>query len=91
MKYIRTAVLMLWLALGIGEATFANEPDSVYLVSYTTLPDKGRSGLRFAWSADGKNWNSRDDGFGKYEQDKQIIDLVRSKISIEPVKMEFDE
>ncbi len=53
----RIFFLMLFLAPGINQALFANEPDSVYLVSYATLHDKGRSGLHFAWSADGKNWN----------------------------------
>jgi hypothetical protein len=54
---IRILFLMLFLALGINQAVLANEPDSVYLVSYATLKDKGRSGLRFAWSVDGKKWN----------------------------------
>lgn len=31
-------------------------PDSVYLFSYATVPDDGRSGLRFAYSIDQKNW-----------------------------------
>ena len=41
-----------------------NEPDSVYLFSYATVPDEGRSGLRFAWSPDGDRWFSVGDGYG---------------------------
>jgi hypothetical protein len=41
--------------------------------------------------ADGKKWNSRDDGFENYEQNKRIIDLVRSKTSLEPIKLEFED
>ena len=33
-----------------------NIPDSVYLFSYATAGDDGRSGLRFAWSTDKENW-----------------------------------
>ena len=31
-------------------------PDSVYLFSFATSGDDGRSGLRFAWSMDKENW-----------------------------------
>lgn len=41
-----------------------NQPDSVYLFSYATTHDSGRSGLKFAWSADGKLWESVGNGFG---------------------------
>lgn len=34
------------------------EPDSVCLFSYATADDDGRSGLRFAWSGDGRHWTS---------------------------------
>jgi alpha-L-arabinofuranosidase len=57
MKYAQTYIWMVLLVFGINGAVLANEPDSVYLVSYATLHDKGRSGLRFAWSADGQHWN----------------------------------
>lgn len=33
-----------------------NVPDSVFLFSYATADDEGRSGLRFAWSMDRENW-----------------------------------
>lgn len=39
-------------------------PDSVYLFSYATKGDDGRSGLRFAWSADQKNWFEVGQGTG---------------------------
>lgn len=41
-----------------------NQPDSVYLFSYATTHDAGRSGLKFAWSADGEQWQSVGNGFG---------------------------
>lgn len=39
----------------------ANEPDSVYLFSYARVD--GQSGLRFAWSPDGRRWLSVADGY----------------------------
>lgn len=39
----------------------ANEPDSVYLFSYARVD--GQSGLRFAWSPDGRLWLSVADGY----------------------------
>lgn len=41
-----------------------NEPDSVYMFSYTSAKDEGRSGLKFAWSPDGEKWLDIADGFG---------------------------
>lgn len=38
------------------------EPDSVSLFSYATADDDGRSGLRFAWSSDGRHWTSIGNG-----------------------------
>lgn len=38
------------------------EPDSVSLFSYATADDDGRSGLRFAWSGDGRHWTSIGNG-----------------------------
>ena len=35
-------------------------PDSVYLFSFATSGDDGRSGLRFAWSMDKENWTAVD-------------------------------
>jgi alpha-L-arabinofuranosidase len=62
MKHAQIYCWMLLLVLAIDDTVFANEPDSVYLVSYATLHDKGRSGLRFAWSADGQHWNLTGNG-----------------------------
>ncbi|OQP58275.1 alpha-L-arabinofuranosidase [Niastella vici] len=50
-------VFLLLIGTSIDKALLANEPDSVYLFAYTTIKDKGRSGLHFAWSADRKKWN----------------------------------
>lgn len=41
-----------------------NEPDSVYLFSYASLKDEGKSGLKFAWSIDNNQWFNIADGFG---------------------------
>lgn len=46
----------------------ANVPDSVYLFSYTTTQDDGRSGLRFAWSADKEQWFEIGKGCGYHVQ-----------------------
>lgn len=40
-----------------------NPPDSLSLFAYTTTKDDGRSGLHFAWSADGQTWQSVGNGF----------------------------
>lgn len=39
-------------------------PDSVSLFAYATRGDDGRSGLRFAWSMDGKHWFEIGQGYG---------------------------
>ena len=50
------------LLLSLQPAAFAAmhettaTPDSVSLFTYATQGDDGRSGLRFAWSMDGKHW-----------------------------------
>ena len=50
------------LLLSLQPAAFAAmhettaTPDSVFLFAYATRGDDGRSGLRFAWSMDGKHW-----------------------------------
>lgn len=41
-----------------------NEPDSVYLFSYATVKDAGRSGLKLAWSPDADRWFSIGNGYG---------------------------
>jgi hypothetical protein len=39
---------------------------------------------------DGQKWNSRESGFDNFDQDKQIIELIRSKTNLELIKQEFD-
>ena len=46
-----------------------NEPDSVYLFSYCTVQDEGKSGLKFAWSADGEQWFSVGNGWAYVKSD----------------------
>lgn len=43
-------------ALLAANSETTSVPDSVYLFSYATQDDDGRSGLRFAWSADQEDW-----------------------------------
>ncbi|MDC2231869.1 alpha-L-arabinofuranosidase C-terminal domain-containing protein [Bacteroides thetaiotaomicron] len=52
------SVLLLSLQLAAFAATHETTatPDSVSLFAYATRGDDGRSGLRFAWSMDGKHW-----------------------------------
>jgi alpha-L-arabinofuranosidase len=50
-----------------GNNNVTNEPDSVYLFSYSATNGKG--GLKFAWSADGKRWMSVADGYAYVSSD----------------------
>lgn len=61
MKFINllkvvVGVLLPMTTFCVGSNAADLTPDSVYLFSYSK-PD-GKSGLRFAWSEDGKTWNS---------------------------------
>lgn len=67
-----------WAALGaalcfLPEMSFAqvvaNRLDSVYVFSYATAPDAGRSGLKLAWSRDAERWYSIGDGYGYVKSD----------------------
>ena len=55
-------LLLFSVLLSLQPAAFAAmhettaTPDSVSLFAYATRGDDGRSGLRFAWSMDGKHW-----------------------------------
>lgn len=56
-------------------------PDSVYLFSYATTGDDGRSGLRFAWSTDNENWFEVGQGmgylrcdYGRWGSQKKMLD-----------------
>lgn len=66
------------LPMQAGTDKVANEPDSVYLFSYARAD--GQSGLRFAWSPDGKQWLSVADGydyvkcdFGPWGREKKMF------------------
>lgn len=39
-----------------GTMAVENQPDSLYLFSYTTAKENNKTGLHFAWSADGQRW-----------------------------------
>lgn len=59
----------------------ANAPDSVYLFSYATRQDEGRSGLRFAWSIDNRNWHEVGTNYsvvrcdyGRWGSEKRMFD-----------------
>ena len=58
------------LLLSLQPAAFAAmhettaTPDSVSLFAYATRGDDGRSGLRFAWSMDGKHWFETGQNYG---------------------------
>lgn len=67
MKKGKTYILYLFLFIlmcGAAQPALANEPDSVYLFSYATSKDGGRSGLHFAWSTDAKNWTPVGNEYG---------------------------
>lgn len=78
---------LLVLFLSFRQTTFAaiNEavsvPDSVYLFSFATSGDDGRSGLRFAWSMDRESWFEvgRNYGYlrcdyGRWGSQKKMLD-----------------
>lgn len=60
------SVLLLSLQSAAFAATHETTatPDSVSLFAYATRGDDGRSGLRFAWSMDGKHWFEIGQGYG---------------------------
>ena len=67
-------------------AALASTPDSVYLFSYATQKDDGRSGLRFAWSIDKAGWHDIGQGYGfvkcdysRWGSEKKMIDPVLIK------------
>lgn len=58
-KKTMVAGMLLLTSFQLSQAStpkMQHAPDSVYLFSYATVPDDGRSGLRFAYSTDQKNW-----------------------------------
>jgi len=46
-----------------------NNPDSVYLFSYTTLKNNSHNGLHFAWSRDMEHWESIGNEYGYLKSD----------------------
>lgn len=58
------------VSAGVNGVTAAQ--DSVYLFSYATAQDDGRSGLRFAWSRDGKDWAGIGNGRGYLKCDYSL-------------------
>lgn len=61
--YFFTTCLLLACATSLQAkiSKVTNEPDSVYLFSYADA--EGRTGLRFAWSTEGKQWFPVADGY----------------------------
>ena len=62
------SVLLVSLQQPLCAATHetTSTPDSVSLFAYATRGDDGRSGLRFAWSVDGKHWFEIGPGHGLF-------------------------
>lgn len=60
--------LLLGVAAVVPSTTYAQfgtfQKDSVYLFSYASAKDEGRSGLRMAWSRDRQQWFSIGNGMG---------------------------
>ena len=74
MKHIKNLIVLCLVCLmGISASAkvdgVMNEPDNVYLFSYCTAQDEGRSGLKFAWSADGEQWFSIGNGWAFVKSD----------------------
>lgn len=68
MRMIKLLYFCLFLILLMPlQAKVNNEPDSVFLFSYTRTD--GNSGLRFAWSADGTKWLPVAGGFDYLKSD----------------------
>ena len=77
------SVLLVSLQQPLCAATHetTSTPDSVSLFAYATRGDDGRSGLRFAWSVDGKHWFEIGPGhgyircdYGRWGSQKKMLD-----------------
>lgn len=77
------SVLLVSLQQPLCAATHetTSTPDSVSLFAYATRGDDGRSGLRFAWSMDGKHWLEIGRGhgyircdYGRWGSQKKMLD-----------------
>ncbi len=68
MKFLSLCLLLSFvLPVQAKVDAVMNEPDQVYLFSYSNRD--GRSGLKFAWSPDGEKWFSVADGFAYVNSD----------------------
>lgn len=74
-------ILLLLSIIALTDLTaLANDPDTVYLFSYTTTKNNGKNGLHFAWSRDRESWFSigneysyvRSD-YGRWDTEKRMI------------------
>lgn len=85
-KKTMAAAILLLTSFQISQASInkvQHAPDSVYLFSYATTHDDGRSGLRFAYSIDQKNWLEvgRNYGYvrcdyGRWGSQKKMLDPI---------------
>ena len=92
MRHIKNLIVLCLVCLMVISASakvdgVMNEPDNVYLFSYCTAQDGGRSGLKFAWSADGEQWFSIGNGwafvksdFGAWGSHKILLRLPSQQI-----------
>ena len=74
MKNIKNLIVLCLVCLmGLSASAkvngVMNEPDDVYLFSYCTIQDEGKSGLKFAWSPDGEQWFSIGSGWAFVKSD----------------------
>ena len=94
MKRMRKFILGCLVCLGILPVSASvngvmNEPDSVYLFSYCTTFDEGKSGLKFAWSQGddqwfsvGNDWAYVKSDFGPWGSFKNIFPFSTTEDSI---------
>ncbi|MDR2680804.1 MAG: alpha-L-arabinofuranosidase, partial [Tannerella sp.] len=69
MKKSIILIVILFVCSHLLQAATADEPDSTYIFSYANEKDAGRSGLHFAWSADGEKWYPIGDGYAFVKSD----------------------
>lgn len=58
MKQLIVLPLLFFFAAKGNTQQAANQPDSAYIFAYTPERGNARTGLAFAWSNDGYNWNA---------------------------------
>ena len=69
MKQIWLVLIGLLFLMQPSRAEVVSVPDSVYLFTYATVPDLGRSGLKMAWSPNLSTWFSIGNGFAFVSSD----------------------